>query len=160
MHASAHSFFGIGGPVFAVQSDENRGVGDGHRGFEHEDVELFAGFVDLRDDFFVRDGFDLVVGEGLSDLGAVGGGSGGVVIWNEGEFGIHIDERANVNRVVDGVEDVAEDLKMGSAGFDGLDTGRGLEGVGGIHDKDPVAMAEEGHGLGDARFPVGSCCLG
>ena len=47
MHASAHAFFGIGGPVFAVEADENGSVGDGHRGLENEDVEFLTGFVDL-----------------------------------------------------------------------------------------------------------------
>ena len=30
-----------------------------------------------------------------------------------------------------------------------------MERVGGVDDEDPVAMAEEGHGFGDAGFPVG-----
>jgi hypothetical protein len=154
MHASAKAFFGVGGPVFTVEADEDRGVGDGHCGFEDEDVELLAGFVDLGDDPFVRDGFNLVVTEKLGDLCAICGGSGGVIVWDEGEFGIHIDEGADMDRVIDGAEDVLKHIEMGSIGLDGFDTERGLQGVGGVYDEDPVAMAQEGDRFVDLRMPV------
>ena len=71
VHASAHASFGVGGPVFAVEADEDRRVRNGHGGFEDKDVELFAGLIDLSDDAFMRNGFDGVAREHLRDLRAV-----------------------------------------------------------------------------------------
>ena len=158
MHPRAHALLGVGGPVFAIEAKKNGGVGNGHRGFEDENVELLAGLVDLVDDALVGHGFDLVVGEDVLDLFAVGGGPGSVVIGYEGEFGIHVDERADVDGAVDGSEDIAEDVEVRCVGLDGLDTGRRLERVGRVDDQNPVAMTEKGHCFVDARLPVRLGC--
>ena len=156
-HAGAHTFFGVGGPVFAVEADEDRGVGNGHGCLQDEDVEFLAGFVDLADDAFVRDGLDLVVGEEALDLAAVVGCSGGVIVGDEGEFGVHVNERSNMDGAVDGAEDESEDVEVRSVGFDGFDAGRGLERVGGVDNEDPVAVSEERHLPCDAGLPIGLC---
>ena len=155
MHAGAHAFLGVGGPVFAIEANEDGGIGDGHRRFQDEDMEFLAGFVDLVDDALVQHRFDGVVGEQLLDLFAIGGDAGSIIVGDEGEFLVHVDERADVDGVVDGAENIAEDVKVGGVGLDGFYAGRGLKGIGGIDDEDPVAVSEEGDGLVDASVPVG-----
>ena len=116
---------------------------------------MLACRVDRRDHLFVRDRFDFVVAEDPRDLGAVGGGAGSVVFGDEGQFRVHGDERAHVDGAVDGGEDVSENFELRGVGLDGFNAGGGLERIGGVDDEDPVAMAEERHGFGYARFPVG-----
>ena len=152
---SAEAGFGVCGPVFAIESYEDRGVGDSQGGFEDEDLELFAGFVNGGDDFEVGLGLDGVGAEEVGDFVAVAGCAGGLVIGDEGEFGVHGDVGANVDGAVDGAEDVTDDFELIGTGVDGLNAGGGLEGIGGIDDEDPVAMAEEGELLIDFGLPGG-----
>ena len=121
MHAGAEAFFSVGGPVFAVEADEDGRVGNGHRGFQDEDVELLAGFVDSVDYAFVRQGFYLVVAEHVLDLFAIGRGARRVGVGYEGKFGVHVYVGADVDGVVDGAEDVAEDVEVRGVGLDGFD---------------------------------------
>ena len=53
MHLRPHARFGVA-QVFAVELEEDRGVGHCHVGFEHEDVELLTGLVNGGDDALMR----------------------------------------------------------------------------------------------------------
>lgn len=155
VHSCAHSFLGIGGPVFAVEANEDGRVRNGHGRLEDEDVEFLACRVDLGDDALVQHGFDGVVAENLCDLGSVSRCAGSVVVRDEGEFLIHVDERANMDGIVDGAKYVAKYVEVRGVGLDRLNAGGGLERVSGIDNENPVAMAEEGHGFADFGLPVG-----
>ena len=155
-HLFAEALFGVGAPVFAVEPDEDRGVGDGEGGFEDQHAEAFAGLVDVGDDLIVGNEFDRVVFEQVVDLGAVLGDTGGVLFGDVGKLGVHGDDGADVDGGLDGVEDGADHVQLVGVGLDNLEAGRGLQGVGRVDDQDPVAMAEQGHGFLEAGLPVGS----
>ena len=81
------------------------------------------------------------------DLRAVGGDAGRVLFGDEGKLRVHEDVGAHVNGVLDCGQDVAKDVDLRGVGFDGFDARGGLERIGRVDDEDPVAVAEEGHGL-------------
>jgi hypothetical protein len=51
------------------------------------------------------------------------------------------------------VKDFADNFRLVGVGLDGLDSQGGLEGIGGVDDEDPVAMAEERHGFVESGSP-------
>ena len=53
------------------------------------------------------------------------------------------------------VEDGCDDLLLAGVRLDGLDARRGLKRIGRVNDENPVAVAEERHGLGYLRLPGG-----
>ena len=152
-HFCAEAGFGVGAPVFAIKADEDRGVGNCHVGFEDQDVELIARLGDLGDDLVVGQGGYGEVAEHIRNVVAVGGDAGGIVFRNEAQFRVQGDDGADVDRTVDGAKNFVDYLGLVGVGFDGFDAQRGLEGIGGIDDENPVAMAEQGHGLFNAVSP-------
>ena len=121
-HFCAEAGFGVGAPVFAVEADEDRCVGDGHVGFEDEDVELLAGLGDLRDDLVVGQGGDGEVAEHVRDVVSIGGDAGSIVFGKEMKFRIHGDDGADVDGTDDGVKNIADDFGLIGVGLDGFDS--------------------------------------
>ena len=154
-HFCAEAGFGVGAPVFAVEADEDGCVGDGHVGFEDEDVELLAGLGDLGDDLVVGQVGNGKVAEHIRDVVAVGGDAGSIVFGNPVQFRVKGDDGTDVNGAVDGVKNIADYFCLVGVGFDGLDSRRGLKGIRGIDDEDPVAVAEERHGFVELGAPCG-----
>jgi len=72
-HLGAQALFCIRAPVLAIEADEDRGVRNGHAGFEDEDMKDLSLFVDGFEDGVVRQRLDVVTLQELADLGSIGG---------------------------------------------------------------------------------------
>ena len=54
-HRLADLLFAFAGAIFAVELEEDRGVGRRHCGLEDDDLVVLASFADPAKDLFVRD---------------------------------------------------------------------------------------------------------
>ena len=152
-HSDSQALLRIVAPVFAVEPEEDGRVGHGQPGLENENVNELPGLVNVADHLFVGHRLDVQAIKKLANLGAVLIDAGGIVLGEEGQFGVHEDVGANVDGAADGSHDIAEDIELVGIGIDGFDPGRGLQGVSRIDDEDPVAVAEQGQVVGDLRLP-------
>ena len=154
-HLCAEARFAVVAPVFAVEAEEDRGVGDGQCGFEDEDVDQLSGLVDVGDELFVGHGLHRTASEQLGDLFAVGCNAGSVLLGNEGQFGVHEDFGPHVDGFADGLEDEANHFELSGVGLNGFNSRRRLQGIGRVDDQDPVAVAEQRQVVADLGLPTG-----
>src|SRR5580658_7345444 len=116
---------------------------------------MFGGLFDVGDDAVVWKGLDGIGAQKIGYFGSVIGDAGRVFFRDKGQFGVHGDDGAHVNRRVYGLHNMPNDLQLAGVGFDGFNAGSGLERIGRIDDQNPVAMAKQRHGFRDFCPPLG-----
>ena len=91
---------------------------------------------------------------------AIGGHARGVGFRHNFELGIGEEDGADMLRLAELIEDGSHHIELTGVGLDCFDAGARLQGIGGVDDGDPVAVAEEREFFVETGAPVGGCGVG
>src|ERR1700722_936857 len=158
-HLAAKLFLLIGAPILAVEANEDGSIRNRHFRFQDEHVERLSSLVNVGDDFFGRKLLDSIGFQELPDVRTIFGNSRRVIVGHKGQFGVHEDDGAYLDGMIDRVEDRTDDFKLRRASVDGFDSRRNLQRVGRVDDEDPVAVPQQRHRIEQSIVPVGSGCV-
>jgi len=134
-------------PIPAVQLQKDRGIREGDGRFHDENLKYASGLIEFCDDLIVRHSEYRCLIETRLQFFAKFRYSRRIRFRNEVEFNIHVDDRPNVLRRMDGRERRLHHVDVACAGNYGFHPVTRLQWVRSIRDYDPVSMAKGCHPL-------------